>query len=106
MQRNHAIERLSPIHALALRLDALGADRELVATCLGVAPETVGPLLEVAAAKLARAEQDLAGGQDAEASQRIGSGEDRAPKQSTSAAEERRSVSSGGREGGPEENVR
>ncbi len=84
MQPNPALEKLSPIHALALRLDALGADRELIATCLGVAPETVGPLLEVAAAKLARAEQDLPDGQDMEASQ---------------------PASSGGREGGLEEDV-
>ncbi len=59
MRRNPALEKLSPIHALAVQLNALGADRELMAACLGVAPEVVGPLLEVAAAKLARAEQEL-----------------------------------------------
>lgn len=79
MQRNPALEKLSPIHALALRLDALGADRELIASCLRVAPETVGPLLEVAAAKLARAERDLASAQDAEASPRVGDGADHPP---------------------------
>jgi hypothetical protein len=59
MVRNAALERLSPVHALALRLNALGADRELIADCLGITPEAVAPLLEVAAAKLAHAQRDL-----------------------------------------------
>ena len=62
MQRHAALERLSPVHALALRLDALGADSELIAARLGIAPEAVAPLLEVAAGKLARAQQELDAG--------------------------------------------
>lgn len=49
-------DQLPRAHALALRLRALGADTELVAECLGIDTEAVGPLLEVAAAKLRRAE--------------------------------------------------
>lgn len=60
MQRSPALEQLPPLHALALRLDALGADAELIAACLGITPESVAPLLEVAAAKLAHAERSLA----------------------------------------------
>lgn len=66
MQRSPALDQLPPVHALALRLDALGADAELIAACLGIAPEAVTPLLEVAAAKLAHAERFLAGDARAE----------------------------------------
>jgi hypothetical protein len=43
-------------HALALRLEQLGADAETIAECLGIGPEAVEPLLEVARAKLARSQ--------------------------------------------------
>ncbi len=47
--------QLPRTHLLALRLAALGAGDELIAECLGVEPEAVGPLLEVAQAKAQRA---------------------------------------------------
>lgn len=50
---------LSRAHALALRLQMLGADHDLIAECLGVGPETVGPLLEIATAKLERRRASL-----------------------------------------------
>lgn len=54
MDQPEAFERLPRAHALALRLQSLGADVALIAECLGIVPEAVLPLLEVAAAKLAR----------------------------------------------------
>lgn len=71
MQRTAALEHLTAIHALAVRLDALGADRELIAACLGIVPEAVAPLLEVATAKLARAQQELGAGIASEGAQDI-----------------------------------
>ncbi len=53
MHRDDALAELPRAHGLALRLAELGADQALIADCLGVAPEAVGPLLEIAAAKLA-----------------------------------------------------
>jgi hypothetical protein len=44
---------LPTVHALALRLSDEGEPRERIARVLGMEPEAVGPLLEVAAAKLA-----------------------------------------------------
>ena len=44
--------RLSQPHALALRLAELGAEDGLIAECLRIEREAVGPLLAVARAKL------------------------------------------------------
>lgn len=44
--------RLSSPHALALRLAELGAEDGLIAECLHIEPEAVGPLVAVARAKL------------------------------------------------------
>jgi hypothetical protein len=57
VDRDEALALLPWAHARALRLDALGADAALIADCLGIEPESVQPLLEVAAAKLARAQE-------------------------------------------------
>ncbi len=48
-----ALAELPAVHALALRLSDEGEPRERIARVLGMEPEAVGPLLEVAAAKLA-----------------------------------------------------
>jgi catechol 2,3-dioxygenase-like lactoylglutathione lyase family enzyme len=47
-----ALRRLPVTHSLALRLRAAGVDDALLAECLAIEPEAVGPLLAVAAAKL------------------------------------------------------
>lgn len=52
VDHSDALARLPRAYALALRLQELGADTELIADCLGIAPEAAGPLLEVAGAKL------------------------------------------------------
>lgn len=49
-----ALAQLPRAYSLAIRLHRLGADVDLIAECLELAPESVGPLLDVAAAKLAR----------------------------------------------------
>jgi hypothetical protein len=54
VNRDEGLQRLSRAHALAIRLDGLGADHDLIAECLGVGTEAVGPLLVVARAKLER----------------------------------------------------
>jgi hypothetical protein len=46
-------KRLARAHRLALQLVALGASDELMAECLGIEPEAVAPLVEVATAKAA-----------------------------------------------------
>jgi hypothetical protein len=51
--RAAALAELPAVHALALRLSDEGEPRERIARVLGMEPEAVGPLLEVAAAKLA-----------------------------------------------------
>jgi len=51
--RAAALAALPTVHALALRLSDEGEPRERIARVLGMEPEAVGPLLEVAAAKLA-----------------------------------------------------
>jgi hypothetical protein len=51
VDRDEALRKLSRAHALALRLEALGADHELIGDCVGVEAEAVGPLLDVARAK-------------------------------------------------------
>lgn len=48
-------ERLAALprpYSLALRLEAAGVDAALIADCLGVEPEGVGPLLRMAHEKL------------------------------------------------------
>jgi hypothetical protein len=52
VDRTEALAQLPRAHALALRLRDLGAGNELIADCLDVGVETVGPLLEIALAKL------------------------------------------------------
>lgn len=52
--RAAAIRRLPPAYSLALRLRDVGVSGELIAECVGIEPEGMGPLFEVAEAKLAR----------------------------------------------------
>lgn len=49
------MERLPLPYSMALRLRAAGLSDELIAECVGVEPEAVGPMLRVAEAKLAAA---------------------------------------------------
>jgi hypothetical protein len=50
-------ENLPRAYRLGLRLQALGADTELIADCLEIEPESVRPLLTVALAKLRNAQR-------------------------------------------------
>ena len=52
MDQNTALSRLPRTYALALRLSQAGADPQLIAECLDIELEAVGPLLAVADAKL------------------------------------------------------
>lgn len=52
MDRGTAIDRLPETYAAALRLQDEGHDDNAIAIRLGLAPDAVGPLLRVAAAKL------------------------------------------------------
>ncbi len=52
MDRSTAIDLLPEAYAAALRLQDEGHDDKAIATRLGLAPDAVGPLLRVAAAKL------------------------------------------------------
>jgi DNA-directed RNA polymerase specialized sigma24 family protein len=52
MDRGTAIDRLPEAYANALRLCDQGHDNEAIAARLHLAPEAVGPLLRLAAAKL------------------------------------------------------
>ncbi|MGV9868848.1 hypothetical protein [Rhodococcus koreensis] len=54
-RREAAMERLPLPYSMALRLRAAGLSDELIAECVGVEPEAVGPMLRVAEAKLAAA---------------------------------------------------
>ena len=45
-------------YLLALQLDALGANRDLIANCLGIEIESVDPMLRVAQQKVADARVD------------------------------------------------
>lgn len=47
-----ALAQLPRPYSLALRLRAAGVDEALIADCLGVEPEALPALLEIAAAKL------------------------------------------------------
>lgn len=46
-----ALARLPKVHAVALHLEELGAHHALIADCLGIEIEGVGPLLTLARAK-------------------------------------------------------
>ena len=52
-RRAGALADLPTVHALALRLRDEGEPPDRIAKLLGIEPEAVGPLLEVASAKLA-----------------------------------------------------
>jgi hypothetical protein len=53
VDREDALEQLPETHAAALRLRSRGFDDDAIAAALGLEPDSVGPLLEVADAKLA-----------------------------------------------------
>lgn len=53
--RAEALANLPPAYSLALRLRDAGVADRLIAECLAVEVEALGPLLEVAHAKLAAA---------------------------------------------------
>ncbi|WP_133119063.1 hypothetical protein [Mycolicibacterium agri] len=52
-ERNAAMDRLPLPYSIALRLRTAGIPDNVIAECLGVAPEAVGTLLQLAEAKLA-----------------------------------------------------
>jgi hypothetical protein len=52
MDDREALTRLPRPYALALRLRAAGVDDALIADCVGVEPESLPALLEIATAKL------------------------------------------------------
>jgi hypothetical protein len=64
--RAEALEQLPPAYSLALRLRVAGLAEGLIAECLGVEPEALGPLFEVAEAKLsALRDEPRPGGEEA-----------------------------------------
>jgi hypothetical protein len=66
MDRTEQIRRLPLALAVALRLHEAGADETLIAAALAIEPDGVGPLLQLARAKLDRiARRQLAGGDQA-----------------------------------------
>lgn len=52
MEREAALDRLTPAHAIALRAREHGMNSEDIAALLGIELEAVGPLIEVANEKL------------------------------------------------------
>jgi hypothetical protein len=65
VDREHALAEIPMAYAIALRLEARGVDRHLIAADLGVEPEAVEALLRLAHAKLASVmEQPVAGSTD------------------------------------------
>jgi hypothetical protein len=58
MDRDARIRRLPLVLAIGLRLHEAGAADPLIATGLGIEPEGVAPLLELARVKLSRLEKD------------------------------------------------
>lgn len=50
-----ALSQLPSAHSLALRLHDAGLPADLIAECVGIEPEAVGPLLSIAEEKLAAA---------------------------------------------------
>jgi hypothetical protein len=59
--RTDALGRLPAAHALAITLRDAGLPAGLIAQCLDVEPESLGPLLDVAEAKLAAILREPAG---------------------------------------------
>ncbi|MGW0021683.1 hypothetical protein ACWDUD_25485 [Rhodococcus sp. NPDC003382] len=57
-RREEALRQLPAAYALALRLRYAKVADALIAQCLGIEPEALGPLLRVAEAKLAAAYHD------------------------------------------------
>lgn len=55
LSRTEAVAHLPPAYSLALQLHDAGVADGLIAECLAVEMEALGPLLEVATAKLAAA---------------------------------------------------
>ncbi|HEY3831156.1 MAG TPA: hypothetical protein VGO03_02575 [Acidimicrobiia bacterium] len=53
MYTKHVTDCLDRTHRLALELAQIGADEELIAECLGVEPEAVPALVEIANRKAA-----------------------------------------------------
>ncbi|MGH3516609.1 MAG: hypothetical protein ACRDQ7_04195 [Haloechinothrix sp.] len=53
MDRAEALRRIPRVYSLALRLREAGVPDELIAECVSVEPEALGPLYLVAEAKLA-----------------------------------------------------
>jgi DNA-directed RNA polymerase specialized sigma24 family protein len=62
MEREAALDRMPPTHAIALRAREQGMSREDLATLLGIELEAVGPLIEVATEKLRALEAERLGG--------------------------------------------
>lgn len=54
MDRVEQLRQLPLAHAVALRMADAGADEALIASALGIDPESVGPLLAIARAKAER----------------------------------------------------
>ena len=52
-QQRSALDQLPAAYGLALRLQSAGVADEVIAECLGIDVESVGPLLALAQAKLA-----------------------------------------------------
>jgi DNA-directed RNA polymerase specialized sigma24 family protein len=55
VRRRHGLERLPLPYSTALRLRDEGLSDELIAKCVGIEPEAVATMLELAEAKLAAA---------------------------------------------------
>jgi len=50
--RTAALRRLPRVYSLAIRLQAAGLSEDLISECLSVEQEALGPLLELAEAKI------------------------------------------------------
>lgn len=59
--RDGQVQRLPVAFAVALRLHEAGVDEAMIATALAIEAESVGPLLAIANAKLARIERGTPG---------------------------------------------
>ena len=57
--REVALDQIPRTYSLALRLRDAGVATELIIECLGIEPEAIGPLLQLAEAKLASAMDTL-----------------------------------------------
>ena len=76
VDRDQALAELPVAYATALRLEAAGAERALIAHALGIDAEGVGPLLALAEAKLGRLLDDGASFAAAESGDARGGGHD------------------------------